>query len=333
MNTRQTLKSLATQTTRLVGGELISQREYNELQHQKFTLLEQAARLYRPNLNQKECVGIVFSFNRPVQLQACLASYFHHVANPSPLIVQYRARGDHAKVFKQAYQEIAEEFSDHPVEFIEEDDCRSTLLKILQETNAGKIFFLVDDILFIRPVDMAQFTAVDPLKYVACLRMSPRLNFCYTLQEPTPAPELSENKEHGMLQWNWGDSKNEWSYPCSVDGNLFDTAEILMMSLSSPFKAPNSYEGALHSFAPALFDRPGLCYSESIILNIPCNKVQEENDNIAGLETALTPEGFLTRWNNGECIDWMRLENFENTAPHQEVAIPFTKRAGKKAAA
>ena len=220
--------------------------------------------------------------------------------------------------------------------FVREERCRDTLLEILAQVRQPKLFFLVDDDIFIRDVNMAEFTSINPLEYVPSLRLAPHLNYSYTMKMPQQPPLLEKSKKYGdMLTWAWGSAGNEWNYPFSVEGHLFDTAEVVMMTRSSPFKAPNTYEGVLAGFGAVCANRPGLCYASARLFNIPANKVQTENVNHAGEVFSVTPEEFLNRWNSGQQIDVSAFTNFTPTSPHQEVPFTFTPRpqTGKAAPA
>lgn len=320
-----TLKNLVTRAAAAAGGTLVSTNAFSLIAHQRLALLTEAANLYRPTLKGKGATGIVFSFNRPVQLHATLASYLHYAQNPSPLIVQYRSTDTDAT---KAYDALKKLFAKAPITWVEETTCRATLLEILNGLTTPKLFFLVDDDIFTGPVDMAAFTAIDPLAFVPTLRMHPKLSQSYTMRMPQAAPALTPSKAHkGMLQWAWGAAGNEWDYPYSVEGHLFDTAEIVMMSRSSPFKAPNTYEGVLHSFAAYARSRPGLCYPQAVLFNNPCNKVQTENANHAGLTNAMSPEVMLEQWNKGLRIAYEDYAGLEAKAPHQEEPLRFIPRA------
>lgn len=319
------LKSLLTRTAAVAGGTLVSNNAFSTIIHQRLALLTEAANLYRDKLDKSGTTGYVFSFNRPVQLHACLASYFHHAQNPTPLIVQYGATTPEAD---KAYTEVKALMKGNPVTFVKETTCRETLLAELAKLTTPKIFFLMDDIVFINPVDMVQFTAINPLEYVPTLRMHPGLTTCYTMNMPQhPPTTLAPSKAHkGMLQWAWGDAANEWDYPCSLDGNLFDTAEVVMIARASPFKAPNSLEGVIHGFAAALRPRAGLCYAKPVLFNNPCNRVQTEIANRAGETQAFSPEQFLAEWAKGNRIHFEALQGIPAEAPHHEVAFTFIPR-------
>lgn len=319
------LKPLLQKAVNALGATVISKAYLEVLETQRLTLLREAAALYRPRLKDPSAVGIVFSFNRPVQLHALLASYFHYAKHPARLIVQYRAT--EGSLASTIYAEVQKLFANYPVTFVRESTCRGTLLEILAGLTEQKLFFLVDDDIFIRPVEMAAFTAINPLEYVPSLRMGPHLNYSYTMKVPQLPPALQNAPHHpGMLMWNWGSAGNEWAYPFSVEGHLFDTAEIVMMTRATPFKAPNTYEGLLMTFSGLAKNRPGLCYPQSKLLNIPANKVQTENNNHAGESHGVSPEEFLARWQSGEQINPTAFENLIPTMPHQEVPFHFIKR-------
>ncbi|MCP5404908.1 MAG: hypothetical protein H6922_01600 [Pseudomonadaceae bacterium] len=307
------------------GAMLVPQPQHALWQYQRLALLAEAAELYRETLPHTGATGYVFSFNRPVQLHACLASYFHHAANPVPLVVQYEATYPEAA---KVYGEVEALMKDKPVTFVKETTCRDTFLATFAKVATRKVFFLMDDIVFLNPVDMAQFTGIDPLAFVPTLRMHPGLSRCYTMNAPQPPPAtLAPSKTHvPMLQWTWGDAGNEWDDPMSLDGNLFDTAEVMMIARASIWKAPNSLESAMKGFAAAMRPRPGLCYAKPVLVNNPCNRVQTEVDNRAGEESAFSPEQFLAAWAKGQRIHFEALAGTSTTGPHQEFPFGFIAR-------
>lgn len=316
--------TFAQATARKAGITLIKNSRYAQEWDISAALLTEAtdAERTRRGLNKTAknkplASGIIFSFNRPVQLHLLLASYFLHVKNPAPLVVQYGAKGDD---FELAYKDVAKLFPQ--VAFIREDGFKNTLLGILNGIATPSLFFLVDDIVFTRTTDMAAFARLDPLKYIPCLRLAPTLSYCYTCQMPQRPPQMQPfDKE--LLTFNWGEEANEWSYPMSVDGNLFDTAEITVLSRILTYKAPNTYEGALMRMAPVFFGRPGICFAQPRLMNIPCNKVQSEVANKAG---DVSPEYLLAQWRDGYSIDPRPLAAYPNRGPHEEVPFSFVQR-------
>ena len=302
-------------TSRIAAeGELLS-----ALLHEAALAERMARDLHTPRKKgQPLATGLIFSFNRPLQLELLLRSYYALAQNPQPLIVQFGAKGDE---FAAAYAEVAKLYP--KVQFVREEKFRDTLLTILNSLTTPKLFFLVDDIVFTRPTDMAAFASLDTATTLPTLRMAPTFTHSYTANQRQKPPSFRPT-QGGMLAFTWYEAGNEWAYPMSVDGNLFDTAEVTVMSRIA--KAPNTYEGALMRFAAAYRNRTGLCFPEPIILNNPCNKVQTEVANRAG---SVTPEDLLRRWQSGERIAHEPFLNYPNTSPHVEVPLSFEPRPRK----
>ena len=306
-----------------VGATLVKTYQYDLLVAQRDKLLE----LYMQQFDTDKrsgTVGILFSMDRPIQLYATLESYFKYVKNPAPLHVMYAMTDEK---YNAAYNDVIKEFSNKNVTFIHETKFRDDLITLISSLKEDNLFFLVDDDTFVKEYDMNELNKFNPMKEIVSLRMAPYYTRSYTMNvEQKPPKNLKESNEHkGMLEWNWNDetSGNEWAYPMAVETHLFDRREILAMTKASSFKAPNTYEGVLAQFFTAVKNRKGLCYNQQYIFNNPCNKVQNENDNIAG---DITPEFLLEKWNAGLKIDISKFHHLKTSAPHEEYSFTFIKR-------
>ncbi len=96
--------------------------------------------------------GVVFSKDRPLQLFALLSSYAELVRDPPPLHVLYRASDEG---YRRAYDEVLGASPAPLGEVISERVFRDDLLALLDRIRAPRLFFLVDDIVFVREVDLA----------------------------------------------------------------------------------------------------------------------------------------------------------------------------------
>jgi hypothetical protein len=298
------------------GFEFFRRGKRDELQRQRDGLFRLALQNQAGATNPAGVRGIIFSKDRPLQLDGLINSYFALVQNPAPLTVLYRAS---APKYAAAYREVIAGQSARPIDWVEEKSFRADLLVALENANAGKIFFLVDDIVFIRGFDMNAFAAADLTCQVPSLRLGLNLDFCYPVRVAQPQP-LHQLQADGLVSWRWRDGVLDWGYPTSVDGHLFAQPEILLMARISDYKAPNSFEDALASFGSLFADRTGLCYPQSRLVNIPANKVQTENENIA---SNVQPDWLLRQWQAGYRLDWAKLENLANRGAHQEVDLPL----------
>jgi len=268
--------------------------------------------------------GIVFSKDRPLQLHGLLTSYFKLSTNPPQLTVIYNAS---SSAFSNAYVEVEALHKANKVRFVRERGFRETLIHHLQNLLVDKVFFLVDDILFIRRVNFNEFLDFDPDCRVPSLRLAPHLTHCYTQRKKQKIPdfistESCENWEKKFI-WHWKDGQYDWSYPLSVDGNCFRADEILAMAKLAEYAAPNSFEIAIQWFNHLYLAREGVCYESSKIVNIPFNRVQTENDNISG---DISPIILLDYWNNNMEIDVDRYVDVKNISAHQEMELFLRER-------
>lgn len=274
-------------------------------------LLEQSPK--RPG---KGVHGIAFSKDRPLQLDGLIRSYFALVSNPAPLTVLFRAT---TPEYAAAYAELEAGLLDQPVRFVPETRFQEDLIRILSSIEAGRLFFLVDDDLFIRKFDLKDIEDVDPAQTIFSMRLGLNLDYCYTVAQSQATPRHSI-LANGMVSWRWCEGVLDWAFPLSVDGHVLATDDILLMTRVSEINGPNTFEFAMHSFVRLYADRLGLCYPTGRLVNIPANKVQAESANIAG---AVSSDWLLGRWQDGYRLDWVKLLDFSNRSVHQEIELPL----------
>lgn len=275
------------------------------------------------NRSTIECV--VFSKDRALQLHGLLATLREKVRPAVPVHVLYTASSD---AHHAAYRELAEMAGKDDIRFIRQEtpgSFRRDLLEILFAMKCDLIFFLVDDILFTEPVDLGELLRYDPDRFVPTLRMGRNLSRCYVLQSPQPLPQFLTlpDQGKGTIVWKWNQGDLDWGYPLSVDGHFFSRREIAAMAALVSFNAPNTFEDALQVFRPWFDNRFGVGYEKSKIINIPCNRVQKERENLSG---ELDPDMLLERWQQGYRIDYEKLYGFVNESAHQDMPLPLIPR-------
>jgi len=268
--------------------------------------------------------GIIFSKDRALQLDALLESYFEKVTNPVNLIVLYKATNVY---HLKAYQDVMECYRNHKpaIQYIEEvDSFRDCLLEVLNNVRTKSIFFLVDDIIFINKVDLSICSKVNPRTSILSLRLSPYLRHSYAADRKQSPPNfLNSRISAELIEFKWFEQGCEWSDPWSVDGNIYSTAEINILSRISQFNAPNSYEDTLKSFGDIAVDRIGYCFTQSKILNLAINRVQNEIENKSG---DIAPDFLLSQWSKGFRMDRSKFDSHIPISPHEEHVIQFRSR-------
>jgi hypothetical protein len=316
--------SLLRRTASGLGGALLSARAYDQLLVQRSRAVSELVELedaeLRPGIS-----GVIFSKDRALQLFTLLRTYIECVENPAPLVVLYDASNEmHAAAYREVEAALADDAC-ISVEFVRElAGFRDSLLAVLRRTDTISIFFLVDDIVFIRPINFSIASGINPRRSILSFRHSPHLRRSYTANVSQLPPRLVPAKIGGeLLEFQWFEQGNEWSNPWSVDGHVLSTAEIRVMARLSDFKGPNSFESALKSFDDFARNRRGLCYSESRILNLPINRVQDDVSNLSG---NVSPDFLLEQWNKGLMLDTAMFAGHIPQAPHEEHVIRFKSR-------
>ena len=302
---------------------LLTNKKYEAVLLQRSTAIKELVDLDDAKLREG-LVGVVFSRDRAFQLDALLESYLEKVANPADLIIIYKATNSSHQL---AYCEVMERYraSHLKIEFIKQvNGFRDCLLKVLKNIEVQSIFFLVDDIIFIDSLDLSIYKDIKSRGAILSLRLSPDLKSSYTASLRHCPPQLSSTTiSSQLLEFKWFEQGCEWSDPWSVDGNIYSTAEIAVLSRVAQFSAPNSYEDSLKSFADLAKDRPGYCFRKSKIINLAINRVQSEINNLSG---NVHPEFLLDQWNQGLKMDRSMFEGYIPLSTHEVHVIEFRSR-------
>jgi len=264
--------------------------------------------------------AIVFSMDRAMQLDALLRSFVLNKIGDCKIIVIYKAS---TKEHRHAYSEVIEILKSD-IEFIQEDErpFKDLVLATIENLNTDKIFFLVDDLVFTHKIDFNDLVKVDTNKYIFSLRMGEHLNFSYVVNKTQKLPKFIK-KDKNYIYWKWGDGELDWEYPLSVDGHIFNRLEIKSLIEFCDFKAPNSLENSLQVEKELFSYKIGMSCTQASIVNNPCNKVQDEIDNLYGL---MHQNDLLKIWQDKKQIDIRKFQGHVNKSVHEYIEFEFENR-------
>jgi len=278
--------------------------------------------LYGDEKNDKSDL-IIFSFDRPIQLQALIESIQKHMRGLNEIFVMYRVSD---AFFDIAYAQLAVRFPH--IAFYKQGnnpyvDFQPMLSAILFDlSKSDYILFGVDDIIVVDQVDLN--ICVQALReqhaYGFYLRMGKNITQCYShnVMQDHPLPLLTEIKP-GVFSWIFNQGDHDWKYPNTVDMTVYKKSEIAGVIRHIWFKNPNSFEGMWA--ARADYSKMGLCFDRSKIINIPMNMVQDTEANAhMGL---LTPKQLLEMYNRGYKINIDALAGIYNKSPHWPIIPEF----------
>lgn len=253
----------------------------------------------------------IFSKNRACQLDLLLRSIkrFFQDWRAFQFNLLYTYDSD---FFAKGYEILKKEQPEF--NYVKEKDFKTDVINLVSSDKPYTMFY-VDDNVYKRPfsilcLEFKKFKETTSIVTLS-LRMDPGIQRCYTMNLNTPPPKFIE---HGL--WEWRGQQGDWGYPMSIDGSIFRTQQLLPLLLDLPYNSPNTMEGVL---ANRPINLPYmLCFQESVVINIPANKVQNDNNNRHG---NITAEYLNREYVSGKRIQLESLLSEKYIAPHHEVSL------------
>lgn len=271
--------------------------------------------------------SIIFSKDRPAQLDLCLNSIKKNFADSNRNIVLY----NNTKDFIEAHKILQSEHKD--VDFWPQG---LSLFKDLYATIASSdndyICFFTDDDIVYQPVKTIDYNSILQNDHIACLSLRMGLNISErshdgVVGQDTPA---AYHEYDDIILWSKTANTygSYWSYSLSVDGHIFRKNEILDMidelcCLADRYhwdQTPNALEGALQRFW-TISPNTMASFKNSVVVNSPNNRVQESHLNRSGDKYSADSNFLLGKYLAGQRIKLEYL-NFDNIkCPHTEIDL------------
>ena len=310
-------------------------------------------------------VGIVFSKDRAMQLDACLRSFYLSCQDPETASLRVLYSASSARHAAQ-YAELGAEMRASPqVRFVRETDFRRDVLGILLDhsplanfrrgilsaacwlpvklSRAANPFFkllyptyvlfLVDDTLFTQPFSLEAMTAClqeRPQAIGFSLRLGCNTNYCYPQDRPQPLPAFTPAAA-GIQSFDWTKAELDFNYPLEVSSSLYSLELIYPLLNSIQFTNPNSLESRMAARAGeyATSYPQLLSYQTSAAFSDPVNIVQTRENNRSGQQFAYSTDELADLFASGCRIDVAKFQSLVPHACHQEIGFEFL-RSGKK---
>ena len=307
-------------------------------------------------------LGLVFSKDRALQLDACLASFDRQVPDAAEvqLVVLYSASSAR---FQRQYEELARWY-DGKARFQPEERFRTHVLEVLRtarrsgsestrpfsfsriwgnawppavspEGSADCVLFLVDDTLFVRPLKLASVQAAlqaNPDALGFSLRLGRNTTHCYVLDRQQQLPRF-QSIGSGMLKYKWPNADGDFGYPLEISSSLYRLSSIVGVMAGLSFTDPNTLESEM-ALRARRFSRSMpfmLCPDSSVAFSAPVNRVQEVYENRAGTNPEWSTESLAGKFDLGLRIDVATLDGFVPSACHQEVELSLESKRAQNA--
>lgn len=265
---------------------------------------------------------VIYTFDRPMQVYALLESAEKYLQGLGEAFVICRAS---SKKLYEAYKKVESRF--HWAKFLYQgnkphQDFKPLMIKAAFQSPNKYLMFGVDDIIIKDFIDLHFCTQKleETGAYGFYLRLGKNINRCYSEKKITPVPPHTKICDD-VYAWTFKDGAGDWRYPNSNDMTVYRKNDI-KGDLESLKITSTAYEGPWAS--KAIFNKKGLFFTESKIVNIPLNIVNEEYRKNRHMHSFDALE-LLEMFNNGLKIDISRFYQIKNQSPHEEIDITFIK--------
>jgi len=268
--------------------------------------------------------ALIFSKDRPLQLDAALQSFLLHCADPETieLHVLYLASDD---IFASQYKQLKAEFPQ--VEFIAQSNFKQQVQAVVGSCDL--ILFMVDDNIFVRRFCLAEAARAlldndDALGF--SLRLGTNTQYCYTQNAPQPLPNF-ESCSPRILKYDWTTAHHDFGCPLELSSSLYRCAEIGPLLQELAFDNPNHLEAALAGFAGRFASsKPHLlCYERSVVFSNPLNRVQLVYPNRTADSPQYDPTRLRKLFAQGYRVDVGKYAGFVPDAAHQEQPLHLVR--------
>lgn len=269
-------------------------------------------------------MGLIFSKDRAMQLDATLRSFYMHCPDVHLLDLKVIYKTSYA-AYEQQYEGLKNDYVN--VCFIKEDDFKEQVLSSIRKY--AYILFLVDDNIFLRKFFISDLTRSLHEHQNAIgfsLRLGENTVYCYALQSSQTPPQFTKVTKD-IRRYDWPSADLDFGYPLEVSSSLYRVKELYPFLVQIDFRNPNTLEDQLaaikHLYAKT---RPTLlCSKLSLTFCAPLNMVQDVCQNRAGNENCYSSEMLAKKFEEGYRINTENYQGFIPNACHQEVPLDFIK--------
>ena len=271
--------------------------------------------------------SIIFSKDRPAQLDLCLKSIKQNFKDSSKNIVLYNNTTD----FTEAHKILQSEHED--VSFWPQGvSLFKDLYAVIASANNNYICFFTDDDIVYQPVKTIDYNLILQNDHIACLSLRMGLNISERSHDGVVGKDIpvAYREYDDIILWSKTANTygSYWSYSLSVDGHIFRINDIHQMIdelciLESRYKwkqTPNELEGALQRFWTTS-PNTMVSFKHSAVVNSPNNRVQESHLNRSGDEYSAVSHFLLGKYLAGQRINLDYLNFNDIKCPHTEINI------------
>lgn len=271
-----------------------------------------------------ELFWLILSKDRPLQLDALLRSLHAMGGATAECVVLYKASSDR---YGRAYADVFGRHRHLRLDVVAEQDFKADVCHIIGAKQHERVTFLVDDQVFVAPVNLKKILTLDPNFATYSLRLGKKITRCQPLGIETGHPPFLqlEGLPSDWLAWHWIKGTGDWRGANCLDGNVLSRA-MVVAALEHPIAAricgPQTLEMSLN--ASGIVTSVGICSVEPQVINLAINRVSQES--------YLYPHGtieadtLLDAWESGLQVSLGLVQKFEADSCHIICDLPLERR-------
>lgn len=275
--------------------------------------------------------ALVFSRDRPMQLDACVRSLLANVPSLGVVVAICKATEE---PYWKGYEILAGELRDVAV-IVPESDFQADAIGTLAGMRTELVLPLCDDSITFGLALIPEYALWRADTISLCLRLGRNTTYCHPRDLEHGLPQFEGRGPFLVWSWRgapdgdlfmWEGKEGDFGYPYSLDGNIHRRESLLGWLDGQSFSNPNQMEGCVVNAIGRREDLPPLmaCYRHSRQVGLPVNVVNQTHGNRFGLlhpvETGELNERFLA----GQRIDWRAMDFTAVRGAHQELPLRFS---------
>ncbi|WP_113660531.1 hypothetical protein [Pedobacter nanyangensis] len=250
---------------------------------------------------------IVFSKDRPLQLEAYLTSLMYYSGlKEQNFTILYKAT-ENIK-----YEKLIKKYSN--ITWIDEQNYAADLKNAIEKANDFLIFGC-DDVFFKEYMNINH--ALDVLRkdeevFSFHLRLGRNIE---------NKPRYEENKNY--IKWDWTLAKGmHWNYPWEVSAAVYRKKDVLSIIDSLDFnlcRSPNYFEDLIAQSimnGNIVVQKKLAAFASGKALTLTVNRVQDDYQNPFDSSSETSIEDLYRLYEEGMFLDWKKFENAINTYIH-----------------
>lgn len=269
---------------------------------------------------------LIFSKNRPAQLDICLKSILlnsNNIFNHISILYIY----DNNQ-YKAGYEKCISYYKDTIIKFYLQNNFKNDVIRLLNIEDALFHNFFVDDILWYKKTKLNQ-NDIQDLFNQGIDTLSLRLGRNTYLEDPYNNKQSVIPRQffkyNGFYYWDSSvlPEGGDFGYSMSLDGNVYKKDRITNTIIDTEFENPNFLEGRLNHKRR---EYPYMaCQDQSCIVNSPNNRVQSIFNNRSGESFYFDPQIINEQFLDGYRFSLDKIDFSNIIGAHQELQLTMEK--------